>query len=73
MRFHPLALMCLSFMVGLLVSGLDLSFFNANQILVLTLTWALATAIATLIMPRWWRRGPSQGAMVIGGNNCPFS
>lgn len=67
MRFHPLALVCLSFMVGLLSSGLDYSFVEINHFLPLALTWFLVTAIAILVIPPLWRRGPTKGQWLLAG------
>jgi competence protein ComEC len=67
MHFHPLALICLSFMVGLLVAGLDLSFFPFHPFLGLALFWFVTTAIAIIFIPLIWRRGPTRGQWLLVG------
>ncbi|AIE74448.1 MULTISPECIES: ComEC/Rec2 family competence protein [unclassified Synechocystis] len=67
MRFHPLALICLSFIAGLLASGLDFGWFNFHQTLSLALFWCLATAIAIIFVSPLWRRGPTRWQWLLAG------
>ncbi|MBE9194069.1 ComEC/Rec2 family competence protein [Synechocystis sp. LEGE 06083] len=67
MRFHPLALICLSFMLGLLGAGLDVDWFNLQKGAALAVLWFLATAIAVMFMPLVWRRGPTRWQWLLAG------
>ncbi|UAJ73583.1 ComEC/Rec2 family competence protein [Synechocystis sp. PCC 7339] len=67
MRFHPLALICLSFMLGLLGAGLELDLFNLRKGAVLAVLWLLATAIAIVFLPLVWRRGPTRWQWLLAG------
>jgi competence protein ComEC len=67
MRFHPLALICLSFILGLLGTGFDVDFFNLNQLIVLAGLWFFATTIAIIFLPLVWRRGPTRWQWLLAG------
>jgi competence protein ComEC len=59
MRLNLTALVCLSYFLGLLVSGITWTSFGVNPIFGALIVCSALTAIAVIFLPIVWRRGPT--------------